>query len=132
MALINYNSRRLLKFLLLLISGGISGCGLEVNNKSAKYGPPPVSYSENIKAIMEEKCNSCHSGENPPGNYWTDSYEGLFGKGTDNSPDILPGNRESQIFEIIRPDDNNQGPHSIPSTNYTDIYYWIVIENAKK
>ena len=118
------------KALLLIVSGMTGNC---IN---CAYGNPNspggLSYVHDIKPIMEEKCNSCHSGTTPAGNYATDTYEGLFGNGSDNVPNVVPLDKESLLMQKINPENKPDAAHSLSVEEARKIYGWIVGYDAKK
>jgi len=88
------------------------------------------TYTTDIAPKMSGLCNGCHSGTAPPGNYLTDSYTNLFGNGSDNTPNIIPGDANSLFVQKIA------GNHHNVLTLYpgfdTVARDWVVNNNAAK
>jgi hypothetical protein len=56
---------------------------------------------------MDGLCNGCHGGSSAPQNYFTDSYLGLFGKGGDTTPNIIPGDANSKFVIYMQSNHKN-------------------------
>ncbi|MBI4868383.1 MAG: hypothetical protein HY816_15665 [Candidatus Wallbacteria bacterium] len=67
--------------------------------------PAPAIAPALGPAPAGKNCGQCHSpaGSNQ-GNYDTTTYEGLFGNGLDNVPNVLPGIRESRLVSRLQQD----------------------------
>ena len=64
-----------------------------------------LGYSYPLRSLLERKCTPCHNAAGAGGNYRTDSYEELFGYGSDaNSsnprPNLIPG--DARCLLVIR------------------------------
>ncbi len=81
-------------------------------------------------ATCAHLCNGCHTGTAPPGNYLTDSYAGLFGNGSDSTPNMIAGDADSLFVQKIA------GNHHTVLTLYpgfdTVARDWVVNNNAQK
>lgn len=88
------------------------------------------TYTTDIAPKMSGLCNGCHSGGSAPAGYLTDSYTGLFGNGSDGTPNIIAGNGNSLFVQKI------QGNHHNVLNQYpgfdTVAYDWVVNNNAAK
>lgn len=122
---------------------------------AVKYGPQPAIkygpvsshnyYDNNIKIIMEQKCNSCHGEEliakygppssfnnaknAPAGNYKTDTYENLFGNGSDNITNVIENDSTSLLIKKTQA--GGSMADKLDSTEAQKIYDWIVKNGAK-
>ncbi|HSD88478.1 MAG TPA: hypothetical protein VLB44_13215 [Kofleriaceae bacterium] len=92
---------------------------------------PAYTYTTDIAPKMTGYCNGCHSGGAPyPGNYATDSYTNLLGNGSDNTPNIIPGDVNSKFVQYMLSNHKNvltvyPGFDKIASD-------WVVLSNAAK
>ena len=60
-------------------------------------------YSRPVRQLLEQKCTPCHNSHRAGGNYRTDSYEALFGYGSDGSsgsprPNVIAGDARSLLL----------------------------------
>lgn len=87
------------------------------------------TYTTDIAPKMAGLCSGCHSG-NPPGNYFTDSYTGLFGNGSDTTPNVIAGDANSLFLQKIA------GNHHNVLSLYPGFdkvsHDWVVLNNAVK
>jgi hypothetical protein len=87
------------------------------------------TYTNDISGVTTNFCSGCHSGNAPPGNYLTDTYSHLFGNGSDNTPNIVPGDPTSLFVVKIQGDH-----HNVLSVypGFDKIAYDWVVNNAAK
>ncbi|MBS1120742.1 MAG: hypothetical protein H6Q90_2970 [Deltaproteobacteria bacterium] len=67
--------------------------------------PPPAptfTYTTDIKPVTSGYCTGCHSGSGPDGNYDLSTFQGLFGNGTDNTPNVIAGNTNSKFVVYVK------------------------------
>jgi hypothetical protein len=88
------------------------------------------TYTANIAPVTNAFCSGCHSGSNPPQGYFTDSYTGLFGNGSDNTPNIIAGDVNSLFVQkIVGNHKNVLGSYPGFDKIASD---WVVLNNAAK
>jgi hypothetical protein len=69
--------------------------------------PSSLTYAAQIKPVMDGLCNGCHGGGSAPQNYFTSSYQGLLGTGSDSTPNIIPGNANSKFVSYVQSNHHN-------------------------
>lgn len=50
------------------------------------------SFRNDISAVFNRHCISCHSGASPAAGYDLSSHAGTLGPGSDSIPNVIPGN----------------------------------------
>ncbi len=92
---------------------------------STKY-----TYTTDISPVMSGLCNGCHTGSSAPAGYQTDSYSGLFGNGSDTTPNVIAGDATSLFVQKIA------GNHHNVLVLYPGFdkvsYAWVVDDAAAK
>ncbi|MEO0073946.1 MAG: hypothetical protein ABIK43_04730 [candidate division WOR-3 bacterium] len=58
----------------------------------------PVSFGRDILPLLSTSCLSCHSPENPGGNYLVNSYCDVVASGSDSTPNVIAGRPESSLL----------------------------------
>ena len=121
------NSRKIAAKLLVLslFPLVLAGCG----------GEQSVSYSQDVKPILDQHCMQCHQpgGEGTVVSGFTmDSYENLL-KGTRNGPMVIAGDVEGSNLLVLmegRADPSISMPHgqqeSVPKEQIEMVRQWIV------
>lgn len=88
------------------------------------------TYTNDIAGVTTGFCSGCHSGAGAPGGYLTDTYQHLFGNGSDNTPNIIPGDGSSLFVVKI------QGNHHNVLNAYPGFdkvaYDWVVNNAAQQ
>ncbi|MGE5184752.1 MAG: hypothetical protein ACM31C_21920 [Acidobacteriota bacterium] len=97
---------------------------------SAGGTSPNYTYTTDIAPVMSGLCNGCHTGSSAPAGYQTDSYAGLFGNGSDGTPNIIAGDATSLFVQKIAGNHHNvltlyPGFDKVSST-------WVVADAAAK
>ena len=101
---------------------------------AACSGEPAVSYSQDVRPILEQNCLSCHqaggAGHAASG-FSMASYDDLM-KGTEGGPMIIPGDVEGSNFVVLmegRADPSISMPHGrmdpVPGAEIKLIKQWI-------
>ncbi|MFC1563450.1 CxxxxCH/CxxCH domain-containing protein [candidate division KSB1 bacterium] len=104
----------------------ISACS-EINGDSQFIPDVNVSEDNTVQALsaLDMQCSSCHSGLEPAGSYDLSSLLGVYGSGTDEVPNAIPGNSNSLLLRSIR--QNGSMSSYIGSSANADILNdWIV------
>ena len=93
-------------------------------------------YSYPIRALLERKCTPCHREGHPGGNYRTNSYEALYGFGSDAEssprPNLIPGDARSLLVIRTSP---LHSRFNIAHLSYAEsqlITNWVVTYQARK
>ena len=75
-----------------------------------------VSYSHDIRPILETRCGTCHIGNITSADLHMDSYEDLLA-GSENGPVILPGNAHDSLLvkKILAGEMPKRGPKLTPA-----------------
>lgn len=88
------------------------------------------TYTNDIAGVTTNFCSGCHTGASAPGGYLTDTYQHLFGNGSDTTPNIIPGDGSSLFVTKI------QGNHHNVLNVYPGFdkvtYDWVVNNNAQQ
>jgi len=64
--------------------------------------PDFVTYTTDMKPLIDASCTGCHGGSSPSGNYNLTTYAGILGNGTDAIPNAIPGDINSLIITKIQ------------------------------
>jgi hypothetical protein len=90
--------------------------------------PPTLTYTTNITPVTTAYCNGCHSGNFPPQGYHTDTYLGLFGNGSDATPNIIAFDANSKF--VVKIQGNHQNVLALfPGFDQT-AFDWVVRDGA--
>jgi len=77
-----------------------------------------LTWERDVSPIMRARCTRCHGSS---GAYSVESYGGAFGFGTDNIPNILPGDATSLLAQYCE-----QGHEGMPASDALMVIEWIV------
>ena len=70
----------------------------------------PVRFLHDVKPILDAQCIDCHQGASAEGMYDLSSLSGLYGKGSDDVRNAIPGNASSRLLQILdEPSHADQG-----------------------
>src|SRR5687768_8051186 len=62
----------------------------------------PVSFSQQVKPLLATRCEKCHSGDEPDGQFDVTSFANLLKKGEKAGPGVVPGKpNESAIVQYV-------------------------------
>jgi hypothetical protein len=75
------------------------GAALALGRPAAVAGPTaePVAYAHEVAPLLSRWCVNCHSGREPHGGLWLDSYEGVM-RGGDTGPIVIPGDPDGSLL----------------------------------
>ncbi|MFC1493416.1 CxxxxCH/CxxCH domain-containing protein [candidate division KSB1 bacterium] len=106
----------------------ISACS-EINGDS-QFAPGSISEDNTIQAlsVLNTQCSSCHSGLEPAGSYDLSSMLGVYGSGTDEVPNAIPGSANSLLLQSISQSGSMSG-YIGSSANADILSGWIVDNN---
>ena len=91
----------------------------------------PLTYTTDIKPILDANCVSCHSGGTPAGSYDLSTYSGILGNGTDATPNAIAGDESSEL--IVRINGNmNSFLGSGADSKISIITRWVVSDSLKQ
>jgi len=84
------------------------------------------NYTDQMKAIFDNSCISCHSGPTPSGNYDVTTHTGIRGGGSDAEPNAIAGDSASVLVTqmIAR--------HNINAQTADSIIRWVVIDSLRQ
>jgi len=89
----------------------------------------PVSYARQIKPLLEKRCEDCHSGDEPKGQFDVTSVENLKNHGKKAGPGVIPGKPDqSAILQYItaaKKPRMPKGKDSLPAAEVELIRSWI-------
>ena len=69
---------------------------------TASAAPSAVSFSQQVKPLLATRCEKCHSGDEPDGQFDVTSFANLLKKGEKAGPGVLPGKPdESAIVQYV-------------------------------
>ena len=95
----------------------LAGCG-ETRPPTSSRKPLAVTYTAQIKPLLQLRCVSCHGGAKPAGSYDLSTYPGVLGPGTDLTRNAIAGDRYSRLLTKL---DANTDPkhwaHLLPKAS---------------
>jgi predicted CxxxxCH...CXXCH cytochrome family protein len=86
---------------------------------------PCVTWKDQIGPLFADRCQGCHSGAAPAGQYQTDSYAGVLGGGSDATPDAIAGDPTSRLLATLDPTTADE-VHRAVSAVFQDVRTWVV------
>lgn len=97
-------------FVALLLVSSILFAGRGAHSPEAL--PPGVvpDYTRDVAPILARRCVPCHAGSNGLGGYDVSSYAATLASG-DHAPNIIPGDRNSPLLQMVR---REPAPHGAP------------------
>jgi hypothetical protein len=92
------------------------------------------NYHDNMKAIFDAHCISCHSGASPLGNYDMTTFDGIRGDGSDAFPNAIAGDAGCALsLKMIRTEPDNMrlylGADSVALAD--SVTRWIVVDSLR-
>ncbi len=84
-----------------------------------------VNWKQDVGPLFATRCQSCHSGATPAGNYDTTSYLGTLGNGSDSVPDAKAGDASSLLLSTINPG-TAAAVHQPVSDVFPTVQTWVV------
>lgn len=90
----------------------------------------PVSFRAEIAPLLQRRCATCHSAENPKGRYQLDTFARLTKPGQSDLPPLTPGKpAQSEVAALLREtsaqDRMPQKADALPETEIALIERWI-------
>lgn len=117
-----------LSFAAVLALLALAGFACSELDESAMVAPPaPVDYAGNVKAILDIQCAGCHGGTEPAGMYDLSEFIGVFGRGTDSEPNVIPGSSSSLLIASIE-SGGTMAEYIGSQNNLTTLRNWIVVD----
>ncbi|NMC45135.1 MAG: hypothetical protein GYA46_14540 [candidate division Zixibacteria bacterium] len=93
------------------------------------------NYTDNMKAIFDAHCISCHSGATPSGSYDMTTLDGIRGEGTDATPNAIPGDTACFLARVMKPNNPLESMRvflGADSTALADsVIHWITIDSLR-
>lgn len=90
-----------------------------------------LSYRAPLRELFDSRCSSCHGGSQAAGNYRTDSYEALFGTGTDTTPNLVVGDPNCLLVRRCRPGRSMWDKGRLSYLDFEMILNWVVSYGAR-
>lgn len=93
------------------------------------------NYTDNMKAIFDAHCVSCHGGSSPSGDYDMTTFDGIRGGGIDATPNAIPGNPASELALVMMMNNpggdmrDYLGPDS--SALADSVIHWITVDSLR-
>ncbi len=93
-------------------------------------GEETVSFRRDIAPLLQRRCSTCHSEDNPKGGYRLDTVKLLRTPGDSGDAPLVPGKpRESHLFELLATTDKDdrmpQKADALPAEEIALIERWI-------
>ncbi len=112
-----------------ILSLAVFGCS-EQRGITPSFTPPDfVTYTTDMKPLIDASCLACHSGSSPAGSYDLSTYSGILGNGTDAIPNAIPGDMNSRIIQR-----QLEGGHawSGDQTKLDLLIKWVVVDSLRE
>ena len=90
-----------------------------------------LRYGTDIAPLFAAHCDGCHGSARADGSYRTDSLEGLFGAGTDGTPDLIVGDANCSLVRRTRPQKSMYDRGSLDPLEADIIQNWVVSYQAR-
>ena len=119
----------LLLAVLFAFSSTFWGCAdMKKEEQPTKPTTQKVTYKADIKPILDSYCVRCHGAQKLEGNYDLSNLLGILGNGSDDVPNVIPGDPSSLLVLYTRP--NGKMFQYLGSENAADlIYRWVVTDS---
>ena len=85
------------------------GCGTTWLSEEDFLPASRPSYKDDIAPLLAEKCVSCHDAPHAAGNYHLSSWRGLFGGGTNAQRNVIAGDPQSTLLQVLTARSDHQG-----------------------
>src|SRR5687768_6918100 len=79
-------------------SGVFEVSAADLDSRLPKAASREISFTTEVKPILERSCAQCHSGEKPKGKFSVESREGILKGGESKEASILPGRSGSSAL----------------------------------
>jgi hypothetical protein len=119
-----YHSLKNIITALLLLMIIIAACS-ELRDDNIVTSVDPPKYSTEIVPLFTSQCTSCHSGTTPDGDYDLSTIIGVFGTGTDDIVNAIPGDPTSKLLLILQ-NPGEISAHDIAQSDVTKLTDWVV------
>jgi hypothetical protein len=84
-----------------------------------------LSHRDPLGVLFADHCNACHGPAQVQGAYRTDSYEALFGSGTDATPDLIAGDTRCLLVRKCKPLNSMFDAGRLSFLDYAMIANWV-------
>ncbi len=105
--------------------------GKSTGSRSATFRTG-LSYRTPLSELFDSRCSSCHGASQAAGNYRTDSYDGLFGGGTDATPNLIAGNPNCLLVRKCRPGRSMWNAGGLSYLDFEMILNWVASYGARQ
>lgn len=90
-----------------------------------------LSYRAPMQAWFDERCSTCHGASRQGGTYRTDSYAGLFGNGSDGTPNLIAGDPNCLLVRRCRPERSMWDAGRLSYLDYEMLLNWVSSYGAR-
>ena len=90
-----------------------------------------LGYSQNLRALFDDRCSSCHGAAQAGGNYRTDSDGALFGVGLDATPNLIASDPNCLLVRKCKPRNSMFELGHLSYLEFEMIRNWAVIYAAR-
>ena len=106
-----------------------------------RLGPPekfpPLTYTADMKPIFDRDCVVCHKVGMAAADYDMSKYDagvlgGVLGTGSDDVPNVIPGDENSLLIQTVRPRGSMRQYLGGGPEDEAKIVQWVVADSTRK
>lgn len=90
-----------------------------------------LSYRAPIRALLDDRCVSCHGPSQASGSYRVDSYDALFGGGANATPNLIAGDASCRLVVKCKPGNSMFNLGGLTFFDYELLRNWVVSYSAR-
>lgn len=108
-----------------LTAGGVLGLdGARIGARTVRFRTG-LSWGAPVREVLAAHCDGCHGASRQDGSYRTDSYDELFGGGTNTTPNVIAGDPACLLVVKCKPGNSMFKAGDLSYLDYAILANWI-------